>query len=508
MLLLNCKNLKKIIALGLTLVMTVPFISGCASNPPSKGEETSDNAGGSNAETTETIPEKTGYSADYLPGVDYGGYEFRVVACPSELSGMHTSIIIEEETGDPVNDAIYRRNRIVEEKYGIKFTQIDALDWAELDSEFQKSVVSGSDDFDLGQMAGGHAFNSVVTGKAVLPKNLPYIDVSQPWYVQGVNEQFTIAGKMFLAYSDECLNLLEQTQCVLFNKKLVDDLLIESPYDFVRNSTWTVDKFFDMAKSAAADLNGDGQMTDTDRYGIVSTHDFFYPNFWVSSGIKPISKDADGLLVFIQNPEKLYNILEKVYEKVNGDGKILFEAHNDAAPSFKGLDAYNIARRMFSNNQGLFYPSALVSVQELRSMDTDFGIIPFPKYDEAQEKYYTNGWDGWIYCVPVTNTDLERTSVIMEALAVESKNLVIPEFLETALHTKYVRDDESLDMLNIIEQNRTMDFSIGIVSKVRMCLVYDGLAQKKNNFASLIEKDMNQIEKRLEELNDAALSLD
>ncbi|MCL2517042.1 MAG: hypothetical protein FWF15_00635 [Oscillospiraceae bacterium] len=451
----------------------------------------------------------TDYRAVYLPAADYGGYEFRLVNVPSEISRMHTTFIIAEETGDLVNDAIYRRNRIIEEKYTIIFRQTEVSGYEALTSAFQKSVNSNSDDFDLGQMAGGltGAFTEVQTGRAVLPKDLPYLDVSQPWYIQGVNEQFTIAGKMFLAYSDECLNLLEQTQCVLFNKKISSDFGFESLYDLVINNKWTVDRFFDMAKAAADDLNGDGAMTDTDRFGIVSTHDFFYPNFWTSAGIKPIERDSDGLLVFIKNAEKLYSILDKVYENVHVGSKIFFETHTDKAPSYSGLDAYSVARHMFANNQGLFYPSGLGSVQELRGMDTDFGILPFPKYDEAQEKYYTNGWDGWIYCVPVTNPGLERTSIIMEALAVESKNLVIDAFKETALRTKYARDNESLQMLDIIEQSRTMDFSIGIVSQVRMSLVNDGLAKGNNNFASSIEKNMNQIERRLTDLNEAALAI-
>jgi len=452
--------------------------------------------------------ETTDYRADYLPAVNYSGYEFRLVNVPSEISRMHTTFIIAEETGDLVNDAIFRRNRIIEEKYNIVFTQIEVSGYEALTSTFQKCVNANSDDFDMGQMAGGltGAFTEAQTGRAVLPKDLPYLDVSQPWYIQGVNEQFTIAGKIFLAYSDECLNLLEQTQCVLFNKKIATDFDFDNPYELVLSNKWTFDRFFDMAKAATDDLNGDGEMTDTDRFGIVSTHDFFYPNFWTSAGIKPIERDSDGLLVFIKNAEKLYSILDKVYENIHGGRKIFFEAHTDRAPSFSGLDAYSTARAMFANNQGLFYPSGLGSVQELRGMDTDFGILPFPKYDEVQEKYYVNGWDGWLYCVPVTNTDLERTSIIMEALAVESKNLVIDAFKETALKTKYARDNESLEMLDIIEQNRTMDFSIGIVSQVRMVLVNDGLAKGNNNFASSIEKNMNQIEKRLTDLNEAALA--
>ena len=170
------------------------------------------------------------------------------------------------------------------------------------------------------------------------------------------------------------------------------------------------------------------------------------------------------------------------------------------------MDKYDIPVQQFANNQGLFGVLTLSSVQGLRGMETDFGILPFPKYDEKQEKYYSNVLDGWINCVPITNTDFEMTSVIMEALAVESRNLVLPAYLETALRTKYSRDDESLEMLNIIEQGRTVDFGLHII--VRTPLVNQGIAVQKNNFASQVEKDRNKIDKLLSDYNEAALLLD
>ena len=47
-------------------------------------------------------------------------------------------------------------------------------------------------------------------------------------------------------------------------------------------------------------------------------------------------------------------------------------------------------------------------------MDEDFGIIPWPKYDETIENYYANVDAGCnLYIVPVTNPDPEQASVIL-----------------------------------------------------------------------------------------------
>ncbi|MCL2517183.1 MAG: hypothetical protein FWF15_01345 [Oscillospiraceae bacterium] len=486
----------------LLLVLVLLFIVGCATNdkPPAETKKPE-------GETAETETGPIIYKADYLPDADYGGYEFRIVAVvPDSLSTMHTYFEVEKETGDIVDDAIFARNRIIEEKYNVKFIQIDLPNYGGLLPLFTKNVLSSSDDFDLCMMISMFAWDEALKGTIVPVKDLPYLDINQPWYVQEVNRQKTIAGKTLLAFSDECLNMLEQTVCVMFNKGLKTDFDLEDMYKLVEDNKWTVDKFFEMVSVVPADLNGDGVMTETDRYGIVSTFDFFYSTCWIGSGISAIEKDADDLLVYNRNPEKLYGLLDKLYRNIHEGPKVFFEAHVDKAPSFGNMDKYDIPVQQFANNQGLFGVLTLSSVQGLRGMETDFGILPFPKYDEKQEKYYSNVLDGWINCVPITNTDFEMTSVIMEALAVESRNLVLPAYLETALRTKYSRDDESLEMLNIIEQGRTVDFGLHII--VRTPLVNQGIAVQKNNFASQVEKDRNKIDKLLSDYNEAALLLD
>ena len=59
-----------------------------------------------------------------------------------------------------------------------------------------------------------------------------------------------------------------------------------------------------------------------------------------------------------------------------------------------------------------------------------------------------------ILAVPITATNLERTGIITEALSAESYKRVIPAYYETALKTKYARDDESVQMLDMIANSR------------------------------------------------------
>lgn len=496
----------KILCLILVLVLLAGIAAGCGGAPVSHDETDPVK------ETAEAGTEQMKYAADYLPAKTFGGYEFRIVVPEDDLYDVMTTAVVEEETGDTVKDAIYRRNRLIEEEYGVTFRQISMPDYMALKTNFVKSVAADSDDFDLGMLIARDAWAVALTGALVPVNKLPYIDVTQPWYSHDVNSEITINGKLYFAYSDECLTMFEQTMCVMFNKKLADDLSLGNMYNIVADNMWTTDKFFGSARTAAADLNGDGVMTDTDRYGILMHYDLFYPCFWVSSGVKTVGKDENDLLIFTGQSEKLFNILDKVYQNMNGGEKIYFDIWRDKITSYSYIsgteDQRKVSNMQFQNDSGLFLIHCIGAVSTLRAMDADFGILPFPKYDEEQVKYYSRVADGWINCVPVTAQDTERTSIIMEALAVESKNVTVPAYMETALRTKFTRDNDSAEMLDIIHADRTMDigdvFYMTAVRDVYMNVFTSG----KNNFASAVEAKLNAINKELAKANDTALELE
>jgi hypothetical protein len=218
-----------------------------------------------------------------------------------------------------------------------------------------------------------------------------------------------------------------------------------------------------------------------------------------------VSKDKDDLLVFTGDNEKLYNALEKVYQNIFAGDKIYF----DSFIEHKFAEEERIfTQKQFADDSGLFFVTGVGAVADLRAMETDFGILPFPKYDESQEKYYSRVVDGWIYCVPNNAQDLARTSAIMEALAVESKNITVPAYFETALRTKYARDDESQGMLDIIHANRTMDLGDTFYMTPVRDIYMSVLNAKKNNFASAVEKATSSVNKALAKANEAALELE
>lgn len=434
------------------------------------------------------------YSASYLPDADYEGYLFRTVS----VTDYPTHV--EEADGEVVNDAYYKRNQIIEERYNMEFQETYVANYDEMTKTFKKSAMAASNDFDLCRLIMRDAFSLAQQGYILPVEELPYVDITQPWYVQYVNQELTINDKLIFAYSDECINAFESTMCVIFNKKLIADVGLQSPYQMVDDGTWTIDAFFEMAQQAISDLNNDGKYgIADDRWGIISTHDSILPSMWLGAGMKTVELQ-NGIPAFTapQN-EKLITLLGKVYDYWTENG-MCYDAY--LSEGYVGEYALN-AIAQFANDGALFTVNGFSAVSLLRDMESDFGIVPTPKFDETQEEYYGRLIDGWINVPLYCCENPERTSVIMEALAVESKNYVIPAIYEKSIKDKCLRDEESIRMLEVIQKNKIIDLGDTVWMDPIRNLFMDCYRKKKPDFASAMEKKIKLVNKTIEKAVEA-----
>jgi len=114
----------------------------------------------------------------------------------------------------------------------------------------------------------------------------------------------------------------------------------------------------------------------------------------------------------------------------------------------------------FESGRGLILATLMQEIQKMRAYDLDFGIIPYPKWDEKQDTYYTNVAIGNVagYVVPIT-TDKKLAGCILESMAYYGWTDVYPEYYERMLNGKVVRDSESGEMLDIIFKNIRYEFT-------------------------------------------------
>ena len=488
------KTMKKLTAFLLVLVMICVeiFAVSCQEKPDNPAETTSaENETTEAEESTEAVTERL---PNNVPDdLDLGGNTVTFLVIDDGFNGQDwksKDIFEEEDSTDPIRSAVYTRNQILQDKYHAVIAE-EAVN--STGTVAKKAINSGSDEYQV-LMCDTKSTLSLV--QACLLRDLNSIDtmdMSQPWWDQNMVKNCSIGGKLFFATGDISVMDNDATWVMMFNKKTVNDLDLESPYDLVRNNKWTFDKMYEMMQQAHSDENGNGKVDyDEDRFGFV-THNSSLGAFYYAAGLRVIDKDADDMPMFPeQNAEYVNLVLDKSI-KIWSDKTITWSADRD------GYGAVEL-QEIFQEGRGLFLGEVMQLVFRLREMDIDFGLIPFPKYDSSQENYgHFVHQTTALLSIPVSCKDYVKIGAFVEAMAYESMYTLTPAYYETALNGKYFRDPESSEMLDIILKSRTFDlgsthmFDWGSIGSVFTSL----LAKGSNAYASTYQKKIKAAKTRL-----------
>ena len=488
--------MKRVNPLILTAVilLSASVISSCGET--ASGVPDVSDVPGSDVTETETETEEIIHYQANVPTTDFGGAAFRVAGVDPSYSPTHLlNFDEEEETGDVVLDAIFRRNRTIEETYNIVFETKYVPSWSDCRPFLKPLVMSGDSTYQLCMLICREAFPAMLDGLCLPYSEIPYLDFSQPWYIHNVNEAFSVDGKTILAYTDECMNAYMQTVCTFFNKNTVAEYDLEDPYQLVRNGNWTMDAFYKMTTEAIKDVDGNGDFDTNDNYGVVGESDWVYP-VWVGCGLSLIEKDKDDLPVYTApGNERMINVLTDLADHLGRKG---FFINTD-----RDLEGREDGIRFFTDGHVLFSVTVVGSIVSMRNMSADFGVLPLPKYDENQEQYYSRMVDGWIHIVPNTEQDVEMVGTVLEALGAETKNYVIPAFFDIALGGKYTRDTDSEEMLDMVFNNVRIDLGDTIYYEDARLNVTNYLDTKGSDFVSMFSKFEKQINKTLQKTIDS-----
>ena len=435
------------------LITAALLLTACADSADTTAESTA-------APTTDTAPATETESVDLaiaqVPAdADFTGHTFTfLITGNTENNWQKNDFHAPEETGDVLNDARFRRNLAVEERFGIKieteeqYGQTKGAGTGFLTIE--KCVMAGDTTYDAGMIAGYDCATLAYSGMLYDLCDMPYVDLTQRWWDQRVNEDLTINGKLYYTTGDISTADNDATGAILFNKKIVQDYDLPDPYALVRDGKWTISKMVEMGKGIAADLNGDSKYDLNDRYAAIVWDDTMM-GIINAAGVKCATVMENGKLELTFYNDRLLSMFEQ-YRDAYYDNT---QAYAYQRVSYDITDPVN----MFSNDQSLFFFQLLDLVTYFRDMKTDFGILPLPKLDEQQERYYATigSWHSVFLCAPAIQEDAERTGIILEALAAESYNTVTPAYYEKTLVGKYIRDEESEEMIDLILSSHVYD---------------------------------------------------
>lgn len=440
----------------LSLILAALMLSACVScsESPAAQEENAPAAEtaaepGADAEIVPEEPEGNGRSniVDTLPGdLDFGGKTLNILSRGGDLDTT-TEFHAEEMTGDVVNDAVFQRNTSVDERLnGVMNVILDttASRHNGIGDKVRSAVAAGTGDYDFVANA---MYNTMplTMDNILLPVNdLPYLDFAQPWYNKAFLENTNFNGKNYCVMGELSQTMISGAFSMFFNKNLLYEFYQDTVnlYAIVNEGTWTIDKMTSLCEPVYSDTNGNGVADEGDTFGhyFTDTKTLGADSFFGASHVDYLVRSEDGSFVFNGKGERMNAFLEKMH-------RLLFENNNTLRLPYNNEQ---IMDTMIAH-QTIFTTWMLTGVNFLRDMEDDFGIIPMPKLDEAQENYNAYTHDGSsAFSIPSTEADPAFVAAYLEALSAETYRVVTPAYFETALKSKYSRDSETSQMLDII----------------------------------------------------------
>ena len=432
-----------------------------------------------------------------LPEKDWGGKVFRVMGQtnPTYSQFSNHEIDADEMTGDALNDAIFNRNLTVETRYNTVIegdvSQQNAHDY------LHQLVMAGEDSFHLA-FSVSEAIGSVVTrGDFQSIENLDYIDYTMPWWNLEVNEQVSVANRLYFTTSDFALSDKQRVNVLMYNKDLLTDLGLENPISLVREGSWTVDVMTDWVEKTGLDVDGDGAMTDADRYGLTMDSYTAFKVFAFALGGRIVDKDPDDLPVLVMNSEKMISVIDKTLALTCAPVGTLF------CDEFAGkvdYDFWAVSGRVFKAGRALFFNGFTHSLSSLSDSDVNYNVIPYPKYDESQPAYYTLADKfAMLFGLPTTCAERDFAGFMLEALSWESTDTTLYTYYDISCKRKYMYDETGPEMLDITFSGIVYDPALIYGwGSLNMILADTIPRQKENVFASQYAKEEKIAKKNIE----------
>ncbi|MGM9684393.1 MAG: hypothetical protein ACI3XQ_12420 [Eubacteriales bacterium] len=481
---IDMRLIKKELCLLLALLMLIPASFGCKKK---EGDGQTESVQMTDTSGETTVAEKT---FNDLEAVDFGGSTFNILTRDSESTVLWRPIDWYSETllNETIPDAVYNRNKLVENKYNCKIAQIMNKDY--LDAAFA-AYMSGDGDYDVLVMPFVQQINSLAIGGYLYDFNdIDTVNLDDPWWDQYTNDSLSLLGHHYTICGD--INIIDDmaTWCVLFNQPMVEDYGLDDNYQLVRDGKWTLEQMYTCAKAVAN--------PELSMYGIATEVEAAMAYLGAANTFTFV-KDSDGVPVNNMKSRNFLDKIEGVYDKMRNRNLQVY-GDNDTDFGVNWGELYNI----FKNDQSLYCTCTLSTLlgDQISNMATLFGILPIPKYDEAAEGYISTLQPGNATGVSIlaNSSNAEEVGTLLSAMSAASVDTLTEAFYDKTLERRKVRDEESYEMLQIIFEHREIDIGFVFSSTARKIITQTIKAQDGFQFVSIRSEYIDMLEDELDKV--------
>ncbi|MGM9624636.1 MAG: hypothetical protein ACI3XM_02895 [Eubacteriales bacterium] len=476
------------------LAVLTAALSSCGGDMPSvNGADTRNGETAQQTDQSTTEPEPPDYF-DELVTQEFAGRTYRILDA-NDHPEMHVNMPGDAINGDIVNDALFNRDITIEDRFGIDIQYEQVTGASKGTSNLRNSVLANEDVYTLciSTVLGGTLATLATDGTLHNLTELPCLSLDQKWWSSLMYDSMRLDNRMYFTTGDISPTMYQMAGCLFLNQKLLTNYDISTDFiQLVRDGNWTLDCLIETTKDLYIDVNNNGKEDlEDDIYGFINndagslTTGLMLESAGVS--ICKLSEDGSELILNLDDPHTL-DVIEK---------------YSLLMTTIQSSELNSIINRIFKEDRAL----ALIHYTEtasvhLRDMESDYLILPMPKYDASQESYRTpvNGWADAFIGIPLT-ADPSFAGCITEALAYYSYQNIRPLAFEMTYKEKAARNQESAEMLDLVFDNCYMNFNTvydfgGINTKLTSVL--EGKAEYASAVASLKTKAEAALEKLME----------
>lgn len=438
--------MKRYISLALSIVIMLSslLLSGCGVfifNVPGDGvEETTV------PEEETTAPEpldviKGDYATDVdlfmkdLTETDYSGAVARIVSTRKSL--IHP----DEKTSKTLSEDLAERNEAVEETLGITLVS-NEREVSVMLQEIRAAVKSDTYYADIVMYPQSYIGAFVSGGAIINLKSLPGFETDGGYYYKtgvcagtGGDAVYAVAGPASLD--------ADSLSCIFFNKKMIEATGLESPYKLVDRGEWTIDKYTQYVTAGGA-LEGDYY-----GYGAQNTVTYLSDLFFFGAGERLTESSLGYYPQITVNSGNGMTVIEKIRAAtVNAES---------SGSALSAIDSFNSGNTLFLIER--------VDTMKALSQSVDWGVLPMPKYSEEQEKYITLApyEDALFMSAVPTAPNYAMTADVIACTNIMSYGYTKDAYVTNATYY-YLRDNESIRMLDTVVSNPVYDFSYSFAS--------------------------------------------
>lgn len=432
--------MKRIICAILVLLMLMSCAVACKKKT---GEEPTETTKAPESATKPT------YADDLPDDLDFGGQKVTFACRGGSWWEMELNQL--EPSDTLVNNAVYERNRDVQER--LNFT-LDVVPGDTSQSTYMNNVktniLSGLCEYDVVSGAQYLAAVMMLENCWTNLSDVPYLNYSKEYWHDAYMDSLSInTNTRYMLAGDIALSKIGWTSCLYYNKDIYNDHFsgeYGSMEELVLGRKWTLESMKVMCAQVTDSLN----VAEDAVVGMVLNNESMCDRMTISFGIEFSKRDSEGYPYITLNNEKTENFVSAVLPMYTSLPGFTLGTEGD------DLDKFIAKQALFGN--GTLYTAMFRLNQE--GMNLNYGIIPWPLYDETTADYSSAVQDNIaLYMIPtgVSDSKLSVICAILEAMCSDTYLHVTPELYEIVLKTKYASDNVYGEIVDIINDSAKTD---------------------------------------------------